>query len=243
MTGAEPVTDRRGGDSRARRNAAEMNRQSLKRQTPPTCHCEGASCPWQSREGTCSPYRPPSKRHAPIASVAALTAQPLAALPPYGCGVPLAGCERLAGCRFGGTPPTAPALVGERHAAPGDALAICTNRRQNGKRSRLVIPRSEATWESPATGYVFAEAHLLSNMVLRDCHVGLRPPRNDKPSAFAVLLTACLLHQCSAGSGMPLPYNGVCDQRECLPEIATGAKRPRNDTSGKCLGAPAPSCH
>ena len=34
---------------------------------------------------------------APIASVAALTAQPLAALPPYGCGVPLAGCERLAG--------------------------------------------------------------------------------------------------------------------------------------------------
>ena len=69
-------------------------------------------------------------------------------------------------------------------------------------------------------------------MVLRDCHVGLRPPRNDKPSAFAVLLTACLLHQCSAGSGMPLPYNGVCDQRECLPEIATGAKRPRNDTSG-----------
>ena len=31
---------------------------------------------------------------------------------------------------------------------------------------------------------------------------------------------------------MPLPYNGVCDQRECLPEIATGAKRPRNDTSG-----------
>ena len=74
-----------------------MNRQSLKRQTPPTCHCEGASCPWQSREGTCSPYRPPSKRHAPIASVAALTAQPLAALPPYGCGVPLAGCERLAG--------------------------------------------------------------------------------------------------------------------------------------------------
>ena len=34
------------------------------------------------------------KTHKPIASVAALTAQPLAALPPYGCGVPLAGCER-----------------------------------------------------------------------------------------------------------------------------------------------------
>ena len=31
----------------------------------------------------------------PIASVAALTAQPLAALPPYGCGVPFTGGERL----------------------------------------------------------------------------------------------------------------------------------------------------
>ena len=69
----------------------------MKKQTPPTCHCEGASRPWQSREGTCSPYRPPLIRHAPIASVAALTAQPLAALPPYGCGVPLAGSERHAG--------------------------------------------------------------------------------------------------------------------------------------------------
>ena len=52
----------------------------------PICHCEGASRPWrpereargsalgvQSREGTCSPYRPPLKRHAPIASVAAVS--------------------------------------------------------------------------------------------------------------------------------------------------------------------------
>ena len=51
--------------------------------------------------------------------------------------------------------------------------------------------------------------------------------------AFTVLSLTCTDRQHSAGSGMPLPYNGVCDQRECLPEIATGAKRPRNDTSGK----------
>ena len=37
------------------------------------------------------PYTPPDL------TVAALPAQPLAALPPYGFGVPLAGCERLAG--------------------------------------------------------------------------------------------------------------------------------------------------
>ena len=34
------------------------------------------------------------KTHKPIASVAALTAQPLAALPLYGCGVPFTGGER-----------------------------------------------------------------------------------------------------------------------------------------------------
>ena len=37
----------------------------------------------------------PTKTYKPIASVAALTAQPLAALPPYGCGVPFTGSERL----------------------------------------------------------------------------------------------------------------------------------------------------
>ena len=33
-------------------------------------------------------------------------------------------------------------------------------------------------------GVEFAEAFLLSERVLRDCHVGLRPPRNDKPVCF-----------------------------------------------------------
>ena len=40
---------------------------------PPTCHCEGALRPWQSREGTCSLYKLLLKRCAPIASVAALS--------------------------------------------------------------------------------------------------------------------------------------------------------------------------
>ena len=33
--------------------------------------------------------------NAEVWGVAAVTAQPLAALPPYGCGVPLAGSDRL----------------------------------------------------------------------------------------------------------------------------------------------------
>ena len=44
----------------------------------------------------CRPVQAVEETYTPIASVAALTAQPLAALPPYGCGVPLAGSERLA---------------------------------------------------------------------------------------------------------------------------------------------------
>ena len=42
----------------------------------------------------------PTKTYKPIASVAALTAQPLAALPPYGCGVPFTGGERHAGWHY-----------------------------------------------------------------------------------------------------------------------------------------------
>ena len=61
---------------------------------PPNCHCEGALRPWQSRGGTADSYRLPLKWYAPIASVAAVTAQPLAALPPYGCGVPFTGSDR-----------------------------------------------------------------------------------------------------------------------------------------------------
>ena len=39
-------------------------------------------------------------------------------------------------------------------------------------------------------GVEFAEAFLLSERVLRDCHVGLRPPRNDKSEVRAVFTMA-----------------------------------------------------
>ena len=40
-------------------------------------------------------------------------------------------------------------------------------------------------------GVEFAEAFLLSERVLRDCHVGLRPPRNDKSGGLAPLNCCC----------------------------------------------------
>ena len=41
--------------------------------------------------------------------------------------------------------------------------------------------------------------------VLRDCHVGRWPPRNDKSEAGAILTIACSDRQHCAGRGMPLP--------------------------------------
>ena len=72
------------------------NKQTIvKTVNAPNCHCEERSDvaisgrQLQFVQGV-------DKMHGPIASVAALPAQPLAALQPYGCGVPLAGSERLA---------------------------------------------------------------------------------------------------------------------------------------------------
>ena len=62
------------------------------------------------------------------------------------------------------------------------------------------------SWEG---SYVFAGAFVISNMVLRDCHVGLRPPRNDKSGAITVLSPTCTYRQYSAGPGCPLPYNAL----------------------------------
>ena len=90
----------RGAACRSWRCTADSYWVTIKWQRPPICHCEGALRPWQSREGTSSSYKGPIKTHRPIASVAAVTAQPLAALPPYGCGVPLAGNERPAGWQY-----------------------------------------------------------------------------------------------------------------------------------------------
>ena len=64
-------------------------------------------------------------------NVAALTAQPLAALPPYGCGVPLAGSERHAGWqwlrhKFSGARPPDLSLRG-----PEGAVAISGRQRRS----------------------------------------------------------------------------------------------------------------
>ena len=129
--------------------------------------------PWQSREGTADSHRLSIKAYQPIASVAALTAQPLAALPPYGCGVPFTGGERHWQLQI---PAHSADRTGSRNCHCEGALR---------------------PWQSREGSYDFAESTLLSGCVPRDCtpralprasrsgrHVGLRPPRNDKLESF-----------------------------------------------------------
>ena len=121
---------------------------------------------------------------APTGPVAALTAQPLAALPPYGCGVPFTGSERP---------------VGSNSTAGGH---WCTSRSPDvslrGAKRRGNLGKAVAV--SPV-------AFPRCGRVLRDCHVGLRPPRNDKSEAGAILTIACSDRQHCAGRGMPRPYD------------------------------------
>ena len=97
------------------------------------------------------------KMHGPIASVAALTAQPLAALPPYGCGVPFTGSDRLAGwqClqrKFIGAMPSSLSLRGgrrptwqSRSTRPDHRKAIGENATAFPRLPRRFAPRNDTS--------------------------------------------------------------------------------------------------
>ena len=175
---------------------------------------------WQSREGTYSSYRLPIKRHAPIASVAALSERH-------------AGWQHVPYFFCGARPPDLSLRGGRRptwrpeREARGSALGV-QSREGTCSSYRLTIK----TYKPIASVAALTErlAHL---QVLRYKFIGARPPSLSFRGAKRRGNLAV-----PAGS-----WESYRQNRNCLPEIATGAKRPRNDTSGKCLGAPAPSCH
>ena len=49
----------------------------------------------------------------------------------------------------------------------------------------------------------------------RDCHVGLRPPRNDNSGVHTILTMACTDCKCGAGPGCPLPCNRTTKNACC----------------------------
>ena len=118
----------------------------------------------------------------PNLTVAAFPAQPLAALPPYGCGVPLAGSERHAGCQY------------LRHGFNGMRLPGLSLRGPNGAVAISQDPTE--SWES----------HRRNRNCLPEIATSAAPPRNDNSGLHAVLSSACSDRQHCAGSGTPLPY-------------------------------------
>ena len=186
------------------------NKQTIvKTVNAPNCHCEERSDvaisgrQLQFVQGV-------DKMHGPIASVAALTAQPLAALPPYGCGVPLAGSERLAGWQYLRHGFNGMRLPGLSLRGPNGAVAI-SGRQLRFRRGFPVIhsdtarlprrfaPRNDTSGEcggapAPSSGL------MTPYKALTDC-------RYTPYFGAYRLTTACLLRQCSAGPGCPIPYN------------------------------------
>ena len=133
--------------------------------------------------------------------------------------------------------PTAPAVVGEGHAPPGDALTVRTSHRQNGKRPRIVIARPRRGRGNLAVPCRISGKPRRKRDRLREIAtsaVGLLAMTNL--GAIAFLILARTSRRCSAGRGMPLPYNTACGRR-WLVRAATAFPRlprrfaPRNDTS------------
>ena len=196
--------------------------------------------------------------NAKVWGVAAATAQPLAALPPYGCGVPLAGSDRLVQSHStaGGHWCTAAlpdvSLRGaKRRGNLGEAVAARTSHRRPHALPNLTVAAFPAQPLAalppygcgvPFTGGERLWQLHISARLRRPCNApGLslrggrrptwRPEREARGSALGVQ-----------------SREGSCDFADDFPVVRSGSARlprrfaPRNDTSGECRGAPAPSC-
>ena len=151
----------------------------------------------------CRPVPAAEKTYRPLASVAALTAQPLAALPPYGCGVPFTGGERHGGLQY------AP------HCLYGARLSDLSLRGAK-RRGNFAVPM----W---IAGRLWRNRNCLPEIAASAC--GLLAMTNL--GADAILTPACTSRKFCAGPGCPLPYYGGCGRRSARESAtANGAHRP-----------------
>ena len=89
-------------------------------------------------------------------------------------------------------------------------------------------------WQSHAPTSEFAEVALLSTRVLRDCHVGLRPPRNDKSEAIAIVSYPARIGDVSRGVEDAAPTTHDRRLPVILPARFCG-KAPPQSSSGSLL--------
>ena len=139
---------------------------------------------------------------APIASAAALTAQPLAACPLRVASALQVGNDCSTFC-----------------AASPPSLSLRGGRRPTWQSRSIRLNRGKAIGEIATA---FPRLHPKGT----SSRFALRAPRPrwglamTNRGAFAILTAVCTGCKCIAGRGMPLPYNGVYNHRE-YPEICS----------------------
>ena len=161
------------------------------------CHCEAPTGPWQSREGTCSSYKPPLKWCAPIASVAALSERhwqlQISVYPADRTGHQICHCEEAVG-RRGNLGKALPEW--ERHrrpyTPPGLTVAALSERHAVWQSLRHIFCGARLpslSLRGPNGAVAISGRHLQSvqaavKMVCTDCVCSgarcTRPPRERK---------------------------------------------------------------
>ena len=146
---------------------AAANYRAVRRPHPP---CRGAAC--RSRRCTCSPYRPPSKWHAPIASVAALS-------------------ERHGQLQI---------WRHSRRMCNASKFVIARPQRGRGNLGKAVS-FSPMAFQRSGYDLRDCTPRALPRASRSGRHVGLRPPRNDKLGGLAPLNCCCTTCNCLRRSG------------------------------------------
>ena len=115
------------------------------------------------------------------------------------------------------------AALSERHGQ----LQIWRHSRRMCNASKFVIARPQRGRGNLGKAVSFSPmAFLRSGYDLRDCHVGLWPPRNDKLGGLAPLNCCCTTCNClrrsgSAAAAEPSKYPGM-HPRKCGKAVAVG---------------------
>ena len=197
----------RGADSRARRRAYSPYKPPSKWQTLPTCHCEAPKGPWQSREGS----HVDRTRHCRGADSRARRRTYSPYKPPSKWQtLPICHCEA----------PKGPWQSREGSHDFADSLPGI--RLSSARLPRRFAPRNDTSGER--------EVHQRSPAVELLPTGRSLSAATGPVGAVTILTAACANRLCSAGRGMPLPYNGGYHEtaagtgRQCLPEIATSLR-------------------
>ena len=98
---------------------------------------------------------------------------------------------------------------------------VCHCEEAAGRRGALSAKREEVPLgcNLAGPGWITGQLRRIRKLV-REIATGAKRPRNDNSGVHTILTMACTDCKCGAGSGMPLPYNGVYNRRE-YPEICS----------------------